>query len=99
MMEKRAGINKMQEEEEAWRINQPPFYENDLRAQMQIKPKSNDIIDVREARIKLHQMQTQWCDMVDLQDDWEKLRRKVEGAHIDMHQKLNPIFYMQDLRS
>ena len=37
--------------------------------------------------------------MVDLQDDWEKLRRKVEGAHIDMHQKLNPIFYMQDLRS
>ena len=44
-------------------------------------------------------MQTQWCDMVDLQDDWEKLRRKVDSSHIDMHTKLNPIFYMQDLRS
>ena len=44
-------------------------------------------------------MQNQWGDMVEMQDKWEKLRRQVEENHTDMNTKLNPLFYMHDMRS
>ena len=54
---------------------------------------------MRDARLKLHQMQSNWGDMVELQDNWEKLRRVVQEAHVDGHTKLNPLYHMQDLRA
>ena len=91
---KQGGADK----EENWSINAPAFYKHDLREQLVVIPASDNILDRRAAAKELREKQEKWQGLVSVQDEWERLRRQAEQSLVESNTKLNPIYFMQEMR-
>lgn len=90
---------KTDNSDEKWKLTAKPFYKYDLREQLIVEPASNQRLDLIEAQKQQNEKQQKWKGLVEVQDEWEKLRVRADEQLVNISTKLNPLYDMQDYRA